>query len=109
MASSEQLKDGAYKEAAFAIDGHDSTAWVYESSIVNGASEWIKVAVPTGSEVVMVKIMEYKNDIRLTSFSVEYWNGSEYVEILAQQLSDSKEHKDNQLHLLRFIVKDLGR
>ncbi len=88
IASSEQFKDGAYKEAEYAIDGYDSTAWVYEASIVNGASEWIKVAVPTGSEVVMVKIMEYKNDARLTSFSVDYWNGSEYVEILEPQLSE---------------------
>ncbi len=87
MASSEQLKDGAYKEASFAIDGHDSTAWVYQAGILNGASEWIKVAVPSGSEVVLVKIMEYKNNERLTSFSVDYWNGSEYVEILAPQLS----------------------
>jgi hypothetical protein len=87
IASSEQLKDGVYQEAALAIDGLDSTAWVYDESIVNGESEWIKVAIPSGSEVVMVKIMEYKNNERLTSFSVDYWNGSEYVEILEQQLS----------------------
>ena len=87
IASSEQLKDGVYKEAEFAIDGLDSTAWVYSESIINGESEWIKVAIPSGSEVVMVKIMEYKNNERLTSFSVDYWNGSEYVEILEQQLS----------------------
>jgi hypothetical protein len=87
LASSEQLKDGAYLDASLAIDGYDSTAWVYEASIVNGESEWIKVAIPSGSEVVMVKIMEYKNNERLTSFSVDYWNGTEYVEVLGQQLS----------------------
>lgn len=87
VASSAQLKDGAYKDASFAIDGDETTSWVYDGSIDNGSSEWIKVAVATGSEVVLVKIMEYKNNERLTSFSVDYWNGSEYVEILAPQLS----------------------
>jgi len=86
-ASSEQLKDGAYKEAEFAIDGYDSTSWVPAASIVNGESEWVKVAIPSGSQVVMVKITEYKNNERLTAFSVDYWNGSEYVETLPLQLS----------------------
>lgn len=87
VASSAQLKDGILRDAPFAIDGYDSTAWVPVDAVVNGNFEWIKVALPTASEVVLVKIMEYKNNARLTAFSVDYWNGSEYIESLPLMLS----------------------
>lgn len=89
-ASSSQVKDGVDIGPELTIDKDNSTVWVPTGSIVNGASEWVKVAVASGSEVVMVKITEYKNSQRLTCFSVDYWNGSEYVEVLAQQLSEAQ-------------------
>lgn len=86
-ASSAQLKDGVTKEGGFAIDGDYTTSWVPSEGIVNGENQWIKVALEAGSQVVLVKIAEYKNNERLTGFSVDYWNGSEYVETLPLQLS----------------------
>ncbi len=86
-ASSAQVKDGVTKAATNAIDGDNTTSWVPSEGIVNGEHEWVKVAVAPNSEVVLVKITEYKNSQRLTAFSVDYWNGTEYVETLPLQLS----------------------
>lgn len=86
ISSSAQVKDGITKDAPFAIDGFDSTAWVPVDAVVNGSYEWIKVAVAPSSEVVLVKMQEYKGHERAVVFSIDYWNGSAYVESAPQQI-----------------------
>lgn len=87
-ASSEQEKDGVFMVAGNAIDGDAATNWVPSAGVLNGESEWIKVALDESSEVVMMKITEAKNNARKLVFSVDYWDGAAYAEALPKTMME---------------------